>query len=302
MRSEKEMFDSILEVAKEDDCIRAVTLHGSRVDAHARKDRFQDYDVVYYVDDFQGFLQEKDVLAFFGETLITQTKADQIFVPNEPGGFDWHIFMMQFTDGNRLDLTIMDVKDLQRSLREGDGMYRVLLDKDDRLGEEFLNHVPQDRAFHVKKPSETLFRSAENAFYWLIPYIAKGLERQEHIYAMEHLHMQRGCLMTVLDWWVGSEHDFAVSTGKCHKRFSRLLPDEWYERLLATYPEIKRDCIYEALVKAEDLFHEIASRLAERLGFRHDESLHADMTRYLESMREQGFYDETVAGGEGKKT
>ncbi len=295
MRSEKEMFDSILKVAQEDDCIRAVTLHGSRVDPHARKDRFQDYDVVYYVDDFQGFLKEKDVLAAFGETLITQTKDDQIFVPNEETDIDWHIFMMQFRDGNRLDLTIMDVKDLPRSLREGDRMYRVLLDKDDRLDAGFHDHTPKDTAFHGKKPSEALFKSAENEFYWLIPYIAKGVERKEYIYALQHLHMQRDCLLALLDWWVGSKHDFAVSTGKCHKHLVRQLPPDRHKRLLETYPRAERESIYEALEKAMALFFEVTGELVEELGFTRDENIRENMEHYLRSMREKGFYDETTA-------
>ena len=46
MRSEEEMMNLILQVAKDDERVRAVYLNGSRTNPNAPKDRFQDYDVV----------------------------------------------------------------------------------------------------------------------------------------------------------------------------------------------------------------------------------------------------------------
>ena len=44
MRSEEEMMHLILQVAKDDERVRAVYLNGSRTNPNAPKDRFQDYD------------------------------------------------------------------------------------------------------------------------------------------------------------------------------------------------------------------------------------------------------------------
>ena len=45
MRSEKEMYDLILDIAKRDERIRAVYMNGSRANPNIKKDIFQDYDV-----------------------------------------------------------------------------------------------------------------------------------------------------------------------------------------------------------------------------------------------------------------
>ena len=50
MRTETEMMNLILQIA-ESLKIDAVALSGSRTDDQAPKDEFQDYDVVYIVDD-----------------------------------------------------------------------------------------------------------------------------------------------------------------------------------------------------------------------------------------------------------
>ena len=52
MRSDKEMFDLILDIAKGDDRIRAVYMNGSRTNPNAILDIFQDYDIVYVVKVF----------------------------------------------------------------------------------------------------------------------------------------------------------------------------------------------------------------------------------------------------------
>ena len=51
MRSEEDMMHLILQVAKDDERVRAVYLNGSRTNPNAPKDCFQDYDVVYVVTD-----------------------------------------------------------------------------------------------------------------------------------------------------------------------------------------------------------------------------------------------------------
>ncbi|MFP4078627.1 MAG: aminoglycoside 6-adenylyltransferase, partial [Candidatus Izemoplasmataceae bacterium] len=73
MRSEKEMMDLILDVAKNDSRVRAVTMNGSRV-MNRKMDRFQDFDIVYFVDDLQSFLDDPKWIDGFGERLYMQTK------------------------------------------------------------------------------------------------------------------------------------------------------------------------------------------------------------------------------------
>ena len=51
MRSEAEMMDMVIAAAREDDNVRAVLLNGSRANPNAKKDMFQDYDIVFIVRD-----------------------------------------------------------------------------------------------------------------------------------------------------------------------------------------------------------------------------------------------------------
>ena len=55
MRTSEEMFRLILDVAREDDRIRAVVLSGSRADPEVPRDRYQDYDILFLVREVAPF-------------------------------------------------------------------------------------------------------------------------------------------------------------------------------------------------------------------------------------------------------
>jgi aminoglycoside 6-adenylyltransferase len=72
MRTEQEMFDLILQTARDDERIRGVILEGSRANPNAPKDNLQDYDVVYIVTEMVSFVDDPAWVQCFGELLILQ--------------------------------------------------------------------------------------------------------------------------------------------------------------------------------------------------------------------------------------
>ena len=49
MRTEKEIYDLVLNFAFQDERIRIVTLEGSRTNVNIPKDNLQDYDITFFV-------------------------------------------------------------------------------------------------------------------------------------------------------------------------------------------------------------------------------------------------------------
>src|SRR5690625_3143294 len=107
MRTEQEMYDLILKVANEDQRVRAVAINGSRVNKNAPKDIFQDYDIVYLVNDMASFLEEPNWVDVFGERVIMQTPDDRLLIQVE--WIDRYAYLMLFVDGNRIDLTFISI-------------------------------------------------------------------------------------------------------------------------------------------------------------------------------------------------
>ena len=107
MRTEKEMMDLIMGVAKGDERVRAVIMNGSRANPNAPKDIFQDFDVVYVVSDVAPFRRNIEWISQFGEIMIMQQPEDMVDPPpSENGGY---AYLMQFADGNRIDLSLAPI-------------------------------------------------------------------------------------------------------------------------------------------------------------------------------------------------
>lgn len=263
MRTEQEMMELVLKVAKEDDRVRAVGMNGSRTNPNVPKDPFRDYDIAYLVTDVQSFLDDPDWIDVFGERIIMQTPEDMELFPNELGGR--FTYMMLFTDGNRIDLMLIPLAEKDEYCRE-DGLTAILLDKDDALP---AIPPPTDEEYWVKKPSAQSFADCCNECWWTATYVAKGLWRREILYALDHLNLVRAMLLKMLEWKVGIETDFSLSIGKNAKFLKRYVDEETWKRLLATYPGGDYGEVWSALFKTTDLFEETAIAAAERLGYQY---------------------------------
>ena len=127
MRSEQEMLDLILTTARNDERIRAVIMNGSRVNPNARPDPFQDFDIQYIVTDVEPFRHNLSWIRCFGELMIMQMPDEMADPPPEAdhAGFT---YLMQFMDGNRIDLNLSPISCLP-NLPE-DSLSVALLDKD----------------------------------------------------------------------------------------------------------------------------------------------------------------------------
>lgn len=55
MRSQQEMLDLIVNVARNEEQVRTVIMNGSRANPNASQDIFQDFDIVYLVTDVAPF-------------------------------------------------------------------------------------------------------------------------------------------------------------------------------------------------------------------------------------------------------
>lgn len=69
MRTEQEMYNLIINTAKEDDRILAVYMNGSRTNTNVPKDMFQDYNIVYVVKETKPYYENEAWIDRFGERL-----------------------------------------------------------------------------------------------------------------------------------------------------------------------------------------------------------------------------------------
>jgi len=279
MRSESEMFDLILGTARADARIRAVILGGSRANPAAPSDLFQDYDIVYVVTDVGSFTCNAAWVDRFGERIIMQLPDTMGESPAAGDGS--FAYLMQFADGNRLDLTLYPLSRLA-DLKD-DGQNIVLLDKD---GVVPPLKPPAEESYLPAPPTAKAYADCCNEFWWVCPYVAKGLWRQEIIYARRMLdEVVRLELLKMLDWHVGAQTDLPRQPGKYGKYLQRCLEPAWWALLLETYAGADYAETWAALEAAGRLFRLAAQRVAARYGFDYPQGDDARVSAHLRHVR-----------------
>lgn len=279
MRSEQEMLDLILSTAREDERIRAVVLNGSRANPNAPRDPFQDFDIVYFVTDVAPYRHAFEWIRRFGEMMILQMPEDMADPPpQQTGSF---CYLMQFADGNRIDLGIDPLDHIPEIIADSQSI--VLLDKDG-----IIPPLPpaSNCDYLPKPPTAKAFADCCNEFWWVAPYVAKGLWRQEILNAkyMRDVYV-RDQLTKMLAWTIGLKTNFTGDPGKHGKYVKRHLePDKW-ELLLKTYSGADYDATWEALFATCTLFRQLALEVAAAFALEYPHGDDARVSAHLEHVR-----------------
>lgn len=264
MRTETEMFDVILQTAKVLQ-VDAVAMSGSRTNPKAPKDEFQDYDVVYVVDDLDTLTRDLAWLHQFGTRNIEQHN----ILGNR------RLYLMLFEDGNRIDLTLCPKEHIQEWVDSETG-FTVLVDEKGL----FESYSPSPQRFWTSPASETDFEKTCNEFWWVSAYVVKGICRKQVIYATDHLYgICQQELLKILAWKVARDRG-VVDIGKNYKYLFQYLQTEKEKEFSALLDLSSLDKITQSLFATMQLFHQEAQSLAQKMGFKYEKEVADKMMRY----------------------
>lgn len=279
MRSEQVMLDLILNIARMEDAVRVVVMNGSRVDPNATRDLFQDFDIVYFVSDMAPFISNLEWIKQFGELMILQMPEAML---NPPPNFeDGFAYLMQFTDGNRIDLNILPMTKLIEV--DTDSLTVLLLDKDG-----IVKPLPaaNDKSYLPTPPTKKDFADCCNEFWWVSTYVAKALWRRNILHAKDLLDCTvREQLMKMLDWYFGVRTNFEQNPGKGGRNYSKVLEPEMIDVLKSTYTGINIEQNWNALLTMGKLFRKMALEIAKQYNFQYPKSDDEKVTAHLEHIR-----------------
>lgn len=265
MRSEQEMMNMLVDFAMNEDRIRLVTLEGSRTNKNIPPDPFQDYDVSYFVTDIESFKENDQWLDIFGDRAMMQKPEDMELFPPELG--NWFSYIILFEDGNKLDLTLIPINEVEDYFAKSDGLVEVLLDKDTFIHNEV---IADDRQYWIRKPTAREFDDCCNEFWMVSTYVVKGLAREEILFAIDHLNeIARPNLLRMMAWQIGAEQGYTFSVGKNYKFINRYLSNEDWEALLSTYSENGYQEMWQSLFTSYELFRKYSKAVAESLGYKY---------------------------------
>ncbi|MFS9016636.1 aminoglycoside 6-adenylyltransferase [Streptococcus cristatus] len=266
MRTETEILDLILQTAKVLQ-VNAVAMSGSRTNPKAPKDEFQDYDVVYIVEDLDGLVADLAWLEGFGKRMIEQ----QVLVGHR------RLYLMLFEDGNRIDLTLCSKEHIKEWV-DSEADFTVL---DDPQG-LFVPYAPTTRRYWTAPASAIDFDKSCNEFWWVSAYVVKGIRRNHLIYATDHLYgICQQELLKLLAWQVAADKG-TVDVGKNYKYLFQYLPAEKEKEFTALLDFSDQKSLTKSLLTTMDFFHKEAQAFSLKAGFHYDKETAETMIEYAE--------------------
>ena len=264
MRAETEMLDLILQTAKTLQ-VEAVAMSGSRTNPKAPKDEFQDYDVVYVVDDLDNMTSDLSWLGQFGKYIIEQ----EVALDHR------RLYLMLFEDGNRIDLTLCPEEHIQEWVDSEAGF--IVLEDPEHLFESCSQNLER---YWTSPATETDFEKSCNEFWWVSAYVVKGICRKQVIYTTDHLYgICQQELLKLLAWQVAADKE-TVDVGKNYKYLFQYLPAEKEKEFSNLLDFSSIDKITQSLFATMELFHQEAQFLAHKMGFDYDMEVAEKMIEY----------------------
>lgn len=264
MRTETEMMNLILQIA-ESLKVDAVALSGSRTNDHAPKDEFQDYDVVYLVDNLENLISDLSWLDQFGNRLIEQHN----ILGNR------RLYLMLFEDGNRIDLTLCPKDHIQEWV-DSEAGYTVLVDEKGL----FESYTTSPERYWTSPASQIDFEKACNEFWWVSAYVVKGICRNQLIYATDHLYgICQQELLKLLAWQVAADKG-TVDVGKNYKYLFQYLPAEKEKEFSNLLDFSSKEKITQSLFSTMNHFHREAQAFSLKTGFPYDKETAEKMIQY----------------------
>ena len=266
MRTDQEMLDLILQIAKKLQ-VDAVALSGSRTNQKIQTDEFQDYDVVYIVDDLDNLTSNLSWLDQFGKRIVEQ----EVTLGHR------RLFLMLFEDSNRIDLTLCPKEDINEWV-DSEASFTVLVD-DKGL---FESYSSSPERFWIHPASETDFKQACNEFWWVSAYVVKGICRKQLIYATDHLYgICQQELLKILAWQIAADKG-TIDIGKNYKYLFNYLTAEKEKEFSNLLDFSSLDKITQSLLATMKIFHQEAQILSQKMGFEYDREVAEKMIQYAE--------------------
>ena len=193
------VIDSILAFASLHKDIQIVTLEGSRANVNAKKDRFQDYDISFFMEDISSLRQDTSWLEHFGKVLMMQMpESMELFPPDLKEG--WESYLVLYENGVKIDFTLIPLSDVEYYFAH-EKLTQVLLDKNDvaskTMGREI---VPSDEDFWLKPLTQRSFDDCLNEFYHLKGYVLRAYLRDEAMSMNAYIDSMREALLILLCW------------------------------------------------------------------------------------------------------
>ena len=285
MRNEREAIDKVLDVARQDDAVRAVI----RTDIVPKRKYLHTYNFYFIVNDIEKY--DKDVFqSCFGERILL-FRGDRNYPEMFPGT---KAHLMVFRDGVTIVIHAVDTntflerivgKSAYENVWIGD-TYQKLLDKDNILPE--IERLEEKQTKFAGVPSQEEFNNINCEFWWVMKTFAEYTLREELLSSMFYLNNAvRDLLNRMIRWYVYLKAREPVNMGILDSRMEEILDADLFCLYRKTYPNADYSQIWEAYESVAELWRKTGHYISECCGFEYPGGTEQDMTAFIQCLKEQ---------------
>ncbi|MGL4696395.1 aminoglycoside 6-adenylyltransferase [Enterococcus larvae] len=247
-RMQDETMEQLTAFFEENSDLKVFGMNGSRTNKNIPLDRFKDYDVVFFTDEVLKYKNDSTFLSDFGEILLfTEPEidaSDPLFPENEG-----YIYLVQYTDGTRIDIQFRMVDKLDAYLKE-DSLTQIIGDKEGRVTSM---STPSDSDYWLKQPTQSAYEQSIKEFWWEFNNTLKATLRGELLLAQFYLNLTREELILLMTWTIAQKYGYAKNYGKKYTKLLDHLSDSEQAILLSTFDTGSVESIYKALKRMKQL-------------------------------------------------
>ena len=278
MKSEQEVLELLRQWAEQRANVRTVILTSSRADRRRQPDVLSDYDIELFVRNIRPFTEDDAWVYDFGQIMVRWPAA-----PQPTFSEDWITQLVLYEDGTRIDFQITTLApSTSENLENG---YRIVVDKDGAAA-----HLPEPTysRYIIQPPTVQAFDSRMNAFWWDIIYVAKALRRGELNYAKYMLDgtIRFDKLQPLIEWYIGLNHDWTVSTGIYGRWFHEYLDQSIWDSYNQTFAGAEFESNWRALFATIELVRTLGHTVAHSLGFEYPDETDRKVTDYIQWIKD----------------
>lgn len=281
MRDTTTVMGLILDIAKNDNRIRAVFQTGSRVNPLVNRDIMQDYDIIYCVQDVDAFKTDESFLEPMGEPILVH-KPDAMKTLGRIAS-ETFLYSCLFEDGVKVDFKFYPVEKIT-NLMTTETLLLLLMDKDNLIQQLA---VSSDVGYRAGRATKNEFEEVTAEFFYRVVEMTPYLYRKQTIGAFFAYRELMDMLNLMLAWYIANEKDYKVNLGKNYRDIAKNLDDEYRNIYIDVYPSLDPEEFWKSLFAACTLFRKLGLTLAERLGYNYPRQTDVRVSAHIRKVWQQ---------------
>ncbi|WP_390406327.1 aminoglycoside 6-adenylyltransferase [Lacticaseibacillus jixiensis] len=251
---------AIIAQAAQDPAVAAIGTEGALNDVALQADEWSDLDVTIFVKT-DATIDKQAYITAFGAPVIVQHLLNQDMFG--PSSAIWDTYLVRYAKTQRIDWKFAPAADIDAYLAS-DSLNTLVW----QAGIGAVTPRATSAQTHaVQLPTAEEFADSVNELLWCAGNVAKGLHRQQLLYANEMLNLHvRSELLRLLAWQVALDHsDF--DAGACYKHLPEALERNQRQMLANSYAQASLADTAHSLAQVLDLAEAASVAVANGCGY-----------------------------------